>query len=95
VDPIPYLAKETLPSEPQADDFPGTFPLPDLQLEVDADSLNVRSGPGVEYSIVGQLTKGMKITAKHLNSRSAWIEYETGKWCALAFEGTVYLKNVK
>jgi uncharacterized protein YgiM (DUF1202 family) len=55
----------------------------------------VRNGPGVEYAIVAQLKKGAKITGTRLQSKSAWIEYEPGKWCALAYEGSTYLKLVK
>jgi len=69
--------------------------LPDLKFEVTYDVLNVRNGPGVEYSIVGQLSRGAKFTSKTLSSRSVWVEVEPGKWCALQFEGTTYLKLSK
>jgi len=66
--------------------------LPNLSFEVTSDVLNVRNGPGVEFSIVGQLQKGAIVTGRRLQSKSVWIEYEPGKWCALAFNGIVNLK---
>ncbi|MBI3163021.1 MAG: peptidoglycan DD-metalloendopeptidase family protein [Chloroflexi bacterium] len=92
VDPMPYFTADggTDTGEISTD-------LPDavkvgLSFEVTAEVLNVRNGPGVEYAIVGQLQKGAKITSKRLHSKSVWIEYEKGKWCALAFNGVVNLK---
>jgi hypothetical protein len=69
--------------------------LPDLKFEVTFDVLNLRNGPGVEYSIVGQLNKGAKFTGKSLNSKSVWVEVQPGKWCALQFDGATYLKISK
>ena len=74
------------------DQFADAMKLPNLSFEVLSDFLNVRNGPGVEFSIVGQLLKGAKITSKRLHSKSVWIEYEPGKWCAVAFNGIVNLK---
>jgi hypothetical protein len=96
VDPMPYFGSaetaETSPAGTQQGDY---VPLPDLTFEVTYETLNVRNGPGVEYSIVGQVAKGAKFTSKKLSSRSVWVEVEPGKWCALQFEGTTYLKIVK
>jgi len=93
VDPLPFFATGgdpggTAPSDP----FSDSVALPDLPFEVTFETLNVRNGPGVEYSIVGQLTRGARITGKRLNSKSVWVEFEPGKWCALAFDGTTFLK---
>lgn len=97
VDPMPYFTSGGVEdadissgvSQPQG------VSLPDLNFEVTFETLNLRNGPGVEYSIVGQLTKGAKFKSKTLNSRSVWVEVEPGKWCALQFEGTTYLKVTK
>ena len=72
--------------------MPDAVQLPNLAFEVTAEVLNVRGGPGVEFPIVGQLQMGAKLTGKRLQSKSVWIEYEPGKWCALAFNGVVNLK---
>jgi hypothetical protein len=49
----------------------------------------------VDYAIVGQLSKGAKISSKKLHSRSVWVEFEPGKWCAIVFDGIQYLKVAK
>ncbi|RME89091.1 MAG: hypothetical protein D6770_05380 [Anaerolineae bacterium] len=91
VDPMPYLSA-TIPSEPSAD-FPGAVDLPEgMDFVVDYEVLNVRSGPGITYAIIGQLKKGDLITGKRLHSQSVWVEFESGKWCALSFDGVQYLK---
>jgi hypothetical protein len=74
------------------DSFSDAIALPSLPFEVTFETLNVRNGPGVEFSIIGQLTKGAKLTGKRLHSKSVWVEFELGKWCALAFDGTTFLK---
>ena len=96
VDPMPYFtagsgAGTDLPSTLDVD-IPDAVKLPNLSFEVTSEVLNVRNGPGVEFAIVGQLQRGVKITGRRLQSRSVWIEYEPGKWCALAFNGIVNLK---
>lgn len=99
VDPMPYFTGSagtgTSTGAPPVPATSGTVPLPNIQFEVDFQTLNVRNGPGIEFSIVGQLSKGAKITGRQLSSRSVWIEYEPGKWCALSFEGSTYLKIIK
>lgn len=96
VDPMPYFTSggsDTDTGQPSTEtDVPDAVKLPNLSFEVTAEVLNIRNGPGVEYSIIGQLQKGAKITGKRLQSTSVWIEYEPGKWCALAFSGIVNLK---
>lgn len=96
VDPTPYFTaavsdEETAPAPDQS----AHVALPDLKFEVTFETLNLRSGPGIDHPIVGQLSKGAKFTGKRLNSRSVWVEVEPGKWCALQFEGFTYLKVTK
>ena len=96
VDPMPYFSAGGGEEEAgSGGEQPAGVSLPDLKFEVTYDVLNVRNGPGVEYSIVGQLAKGAKFTSKALGSRSVWVEIEPGKWCALQFEGVTYLKISK
>ena len=94
VDPMPFLSTGGTDSGGvgTTDPFPDAVTLPNLPFAVTFETLNVRNGPGVEFSIVGQLTKGAKITGKRLHSKSVWVEFEPGKWCALAFDGTMFLK---
>ena len=95
VDPMPFFTtggEVDSGTTTSTDQFTDAVALPNLSFEVISDFLNVRNGPGVEFSIVTQLQKGAKITAKRLQSKSVWIEYEPGKWCAIAFNGIVNLK---
>jgi hypothetical protein len=70
----------------------GAVDLPGLNLEVINDAVNVRSGPDVTYSLSGQLKAGTKVTGQRLYSQSAWVEYEPGKWCALTYNQSAYMK---
>lgn len=95
VDPMPFFTtggEVDSTDTGTTDQFTDAIKLPNLSFEVLSDFLNVRNGPGVEFAIVGQLQKGAKITSKRLQSKSVWIEYEPGKWCAIAFNGIVNLK---
>jgi hypothetical protein len=93
VDPMPYFTADTGTDTGEVStDVPDAVTLPSLSFEVTAEALNLRNGPGVEYTIVGQIKKGTKFTSKRLQSKSVWIEYEKGKWCALAFNGVINLK---
>jgi hypothetical protein len=94
VDPMPFFTTGGIdPDETgAADPFPDAIALPGLQFEVTFETLNVRNGPGVEFSIVGQLTNGAKITGRRLHSKSVWVEFEPGKWCSLAFDGSAFMK---
>lgn len=94
VDPAPYLKGGSEPGTP-VDNLPGMVETPEIKFEVDAETLNVRNGPGVDYTIIGQLQKGAKISSRKLHSRSVWVEFEPGKWCAVVFDGIQYLKVVK
>lgn len=96
VDPMPYLSTggADVPAEAAAStDIPDAVSIPSsLSFEVLSEVLNIRNGPGVEYAIVGQLQKGKVVNGKRLESKSVWIEFEKGKWIALAFNGIVNLK---
>lgn len=88
MDPLPYLTGQSAPGG----EMPGAVTLPDLKFEVIAVELNVRSGPGINFSIVDKLQKGKAVTAKRLYSEGAWVEIEPGKWCAATFGGVANLK---
>lgn len=107
IDPMPYLtgtapstpASPTAPgtaSSPQAPAVPGAIvgaiDLPNLDFEVIYDGVNVRTGPGVEYTILEQLKVGTKIKGTRMHSWSAWVEFEPGKWCAMTFNLEAYMK---
>jgi len=86
----------TAPSTSQAPATPGAVvgavDLPNLNFEVIFDGVNVRSGPGVEFAIQEQLKAGTKVKGTRMHSWSAWVEFEPGKWCAMAFNLDVFMK---
>lgn len=87
---------ETETSEPSTEDqFPSAVSFPALKYEVIHDSLNVRSGPGIQYPIIDRLNKGDGFSGKRLYSEGVWIEIEPGKWCAISFQGFTYLQIKK
>ncbi|MEB2334926.1 MAG: peptidoglycan DD-metalloendopeptidase family protein [Anaerolineaceae bacterium] len=94
VDPLPYIAPSDSDSSSDADaTFPDAVQFPSaISFEVTAEQLNVRSGPGVEYPILTQVTKGSVLSGRRLQSQSVWVEFEKGKWVALAFGGVAHLK---
>ncbi len=97
VDPMPYLTGSGGTSGGGTSggvsgSLDGTVALPSLKFEVLIDELNVRDGPGLNYSKIGTLKKGSVVTAAKLFSDGAWIEYEPGKWCAITFAG---IQNMK
>ena len=88
MDPMPYITGQTTPTT----DMPGAVALPNLKFEVTAAELNVRSGPGINFSIVSKLKAGDVVTAKRLYSEGAWVEIEPGKWSAVTFGGAANMK---
>jgi len=78
------------PSTPGA--IVGAIDLPNINFEVIYDGVNVRTGPGVEYTILEQLKVGTKLTGTRMHSWSAWVEFEPGKWCAMTFNLEAYMK---
>jgi len=88
LDPLPHLASGGGSSGSST----GAVALPNIQFEVISEELNVRNGPGINYTAVGKLAKGKVVTATNLYSEGAWIEIEPGKWCAATFGGIQNLK---
>jgi len=92
VDPLPYLTGGGSGASGASGSPDGIVALPNLKFEVLLDELNVRNGPGLNYSKVGVLTKGKVVTTTKLFSDGAWIEIEPGKWCAVTFAGVQNMK---
>jgi murein DD-endopeptidase MepM/ murein hydrolase activator NlpD len=88
MDPMPSLTS----GGGSSGDSSGAVALPNMKFEVIAEELNVRNGPGINYTAVGKLTKGKVVTATNLYSEGAWLEIEPGKWCAVTFGGIQNLK---
>jgi hypothetical protein len=88
IDPLTYLNDQGGPGGTQT----GAVALPNMKFEVVAEELNVRNGPGINFSAVGKIKKGKIVTATRLYSEGAWIEIEPDKWCAVTFGGVQNLK---
>lgn len=88
MDPLPYLTGQAVASV----GMPGAVALPDMKFEVTAAELNVRSGPGINFSIVDKLKKGKSVTATQLYSEGAWVQIGKDKWCAVTFGGVTNMK---
>ena len=65
-----------------------------LQVRVTVDTLNIRSGPGVDQPILGQLKKDAVAPLKQVDGKDVWGEIEAGKWIAIAFRGDRYVDFV-
>lgn len=89
---IPVTPPASTPATPGA--IVGAVDLPNLNFEVIYDGVNVRSGPGVEFAILEQLKVGTKVKGTRMHSWSAWVEFEPGKWCAMAFNLETFMKII-
>lgn len=54
-----------------------------LQLKVIVATLNVRSGPGTNYPVVGSLAEGDVVSPLNVGGQNAWVEVEPGRWAAV------------
>jgi len=61
---------------------------------VTADALNVRSGPGTNYSVVAQLNKGDIVNVEDLGGSNVWVEIAPGKWCAHTYNYVKYMEKI-
>jgi len=86
----PVPAPPTTPAVPGA--IVGAVDLPNLNVEVIFDGVNVRTGPGIEYDILEKLKLGIKLKGMRLHSWSAWVEFEPGKWCVMTYNLEAYMK---
>lgn len=64
---------------------------PALALRVNSPYLRVRSGPGIEYDHIGDLGEGDVIAVKSIGGQDVWVEFETGQWAAMIYQGVSYL----
>lgn len=96
VDPLPHLPDQGNQAGGMASaDETGAIDLGGMRFKVTTDVLYVRSGPGTGFPKIGQLAAGQIITGLRLHCNDAWVEFAEGKFCALAYSGTDYLKPVK
>ncbi len=65
-----------------------------LQVRVTTDTLNVRSGPGVDQPLVGQLKKDAVAPLRVVEGEDVWGEIAPDQWIAIAFRGERYVDFV-
>lgn len=100
IDPMPYLSETIItpaPVEPvpQTNAGVATFEISGKQYKVMEDNLNVRSGPGTIYPIIGKSSKGELVQGHLLHVLNGWVEDTDGRYRALVYQGDVYLMEVK
>ena len=74
---------EDLPDE----DLPEDNTIDPVRVTVDADYVNVRSGPGTNYSVVGSASYGdsMTITEVQAGTGYTWGKFDGDRWIALMY----------
>ena len=78
--------------------YAGTVPQPQprpgvgLQARVSVPTLNLRNGPGVNYTDIGDLHKGDVVSIMALDGQDVWVEIEAGKWAAFAAHDQRYME---
>lgn len=53
------------------------------------DNLNIRSGPGIKYSVIGKLSPGNSVWIKHFSSPLEEIDNIISPWVKIAFNKTI------
>ncbi len=72
----------------------GTQPATALQMEVNTEQLNIRSGPGLYYPDVGDLKQGDIVDVLEISGSDVWVRIGKGKWVACQIKTTKYLKHI-
>lgn len=57
-------------------------------------NMNIRSGPGLKYPVVGSLTAGAKRPVLGVGGTDVWVEIAPGRYAAMQTGGKTYLKQV-
>lgn len=70
-------------------------PADGIDAEVIAETMNIRSGPGITYTDIGDLKKGDKLDVLAPGGKDAWVQIEPGMWCAFSYGGETYMEMVK
>jgi len=62
-----------------------------LRLSVSVETLNIRSGPGVQYPAVGRLQQGEQVSILRL-AGDTWAQIGPDRWCAFVYGQDIYLE---
>lgn len=63
-----------------------------MKAKVLRETLNIRSGPGTDYKILGTLKKDTEVRFTDLGGMDVWVQSVPGKWSAQFYGGTKYLE---
>ncbi len=74
--------------EPEVDEIP----LEGLEARVVVESLNLRSGPGMNYGQVAELEEGDRVTVVTFCGEDVWVQVEPGKWAPFRSRGQRYME---
>jgi uncharacterized protein YgiM (DUF1202 family) len=66
-----------------------------LKVRVLVDGLQVRTGPGVNFEPAGSLVAGSVLPVIDVSGTDVWIQFQTGRWCAVRRVGKVYAEVVR
>ncbi|MFP4349474.1 MAG: S8 family serine peptidase [Desulfococcaceae bacterium] len=84
-------AARKIPEPPPTEPVPPISEAPAFRMRVTADGLRVRSGPGIEFPILGELSEGDEVEVRNFEGREVWVEIEPGKWSAYIFRGRRFM----
>lgn len=92
IDPASLLSSDVIVG---ADDDSVELGINKNSLIVICDVLNVRNGPGTEYSKVGELRMGDIIQPEKVYGQRVWIEFEPGKFVAMIYDRDRFLDGIE
>ena len=58
------------------------------------DQLNIRTGPGTNFAVVGKLKTGDTVNVSGIGGHDAWVEFDLGKWSAFTHGSDSYMQLV-
>ena len=64
-------------------------PTEEFTMEVVQDGLRVRSGPGTEFAIIGELPIGQIVPVHDIGGSGAWVEIAPGQWSNVQYGNDV------
>jgi len=82
-DLLAYLHAEPIEVDP---------PLEGLRARVAVERLGLRSGPGMNYGLVGELQEGDRVNVVSLAGEDIWIQVEPGRWAPYRARGERYME---
>ena len=73
---------------------PVPVPSTELQMEVMEPALNIRTGPGIKFPVIGTLKQGDVVSVIDLDGYEVWVKIKEGQWVAARYNGQDLLKTI-